>query len=382
MKIEQVRAVLLSYDCPPEDELLWVGGRIDTWDAALVEVVTADGITGLGEVAQGIMAAAAVPGVVDSLTPYLIGPEFVDPADVSAHLRARTAFWSRGGVSAGVLGAVEAACWDAAGKAAGVPAHRLMAPDAPPPDALGCYASGGLGRTTEQVLAWVRGQHEAGHTRVKFRAMADADQTEDLVRAVAAAAPAGLGLVLDLVQGCASRPWSRPDVLRVADVAAEHGLLWLEEPCHADDVDGYAAVRAAARLPVSGVESYSTVREFDQLIGAGGVDIAQPDASMLGGPSRFLEVAGRARAADVDIVPHIWGSTVTLMTNLHTAIAAGLPLVEWCTLTNPLRDATAVEDLFEPGGLVRPPTAPGLGVRLPDDPGRFAFRPGRGHVIA
>jgi hypothetical protein len=55
-----------------------------------------DQFTGLGEVSQGTMAAAAVPGVVDCLRPYLIELEFSEPSEVSRWLRDRTAFWSRG----------------------------------------------------------------------------------------------------------------------------------------------------------------------------------------------------------------------------------------------------------------------------------------------
>src|SRR5687768_11129934 len=95
--VDTLRAVLLSHRYAPGEELTWVGGVIRSWDAALVEVTLSDGTTGIGEAGAGIMAAVAVPGLVEAYRPYLEGRTFTNPLDVGDHLRAYTAFWSRGG---------------------------------------------------------------------------------------------------------------------------------------------------------------------------------------------------------------------------------------------------------------------------------------------
>jgi L-alanine-DL-glutamate epimerase-like enolase superfamily enzyme len=372
--------VLLSSYLGPGTDLVWVGGRIESWDAALIELVVDDGLSGLGEVAQGIMAAAAVPGVLDALRPYLVGRELPGPRELSRLLQDRTAFWSRGGLCSGVIGAIELAAWDIAGKRAGRPSYELMGDRRP--ERLEVYASGGLGRTVDQVLAWVAEQEDAGFGTVKFRAMQDPATTLALLDQVVPCLR-GTRFVLDAVQGCASRPWPADEAVRVGRRVGSYGGRWFEEPCRAEDVSGYVAVRRAAGVPVSGVESYGTVAEFERLIGAGGVDIAQPDAGMLPGPSAFQEVAARAAAGGLGCVPHVWGSGVALMGNLHTALATdGVDLFEWCTLANPLRDALVVEPPKLEHGYVHPPTAPGLGVALgPGVQQRYPYRPGHGHVI-
>ena len=288
MKVTGVRAVLLSYYMGPDTELVWVGGRIESWDAALVELVVDDQVAGLGEVSQGIMAAAAVPGVVDALRPYLLGLEFSEPSEVSRTLRDRTAFWSRGGLCSGVIGAAELAAWDCAGKQEGRPSYQLMGKRRLP--SLELYASGGLGRTFDQVAAWASAQLDAGFRTVKFRAMSDPDTTLALL-AFLGPKLGGASFVLDAVQGCASHPWSTDDAIRVGREVSARGGLWYEEPCRAEDIAGYAAVRRAVDVPVSGVESYGTVAEFERLIEADGVDLVQPDAGMLPGPSALQEVA-------------------------------------------------------------------------------------------
>jgi L-alanine-DL-glutamate epimerase-like enolase superfamily enzyme len=373
--------VLLSATYRPGEELTWVGGTIWSWDAALVEVTLSDGTTGLGEAGAGIMAAQAVPGIVAAYAPYLVDADFSHPLEVADHLRAYTAFWSRGGILNGVAGAIEVACLDAVAKRAGVPAYELLG--GAQRDSIETYASGGLGTTFDEIADWMFAQVAAGFGTVKFRAMKDPDTTIELLNHVTAQLPAGTQFVLDAVQGCASAPWPVDEAIRVGRAVAEKGARWYEEPCFANDLAGYARVRAAVDVPVSGVESNGTVREFAELIAAGGIDLAQPDVTFVGGPRAFSEVARLASDAGLDCVPHVWGSGVTFAANLHTVLAEpGVELFEYCTLPNPLRDALLVEPVGFDSGRLRAPTAPGLGVQLtPEIENRYPFVAGGGHVI-
>ncbi len=382
LTVAALRTVLLSARYPAGEELRWVGGVIRSWDAALVEVTLSDGTTGLGEAGAGIMAATAVPGIVASFEPYVLGAEFGSPLDVGDHLRAYTAFWARGGILNGVAGAIETACLDAVGKRCGVPAYEILG--GARHDSIEAYASGGLGTTFDEVEAWAASQLDGGFGTVKFRAMKDPDTTVRLLDHVTDRLPGGARFVLDAVQGCASSPWALDDAIRVGEEAAARRARWYEEPCFADDIGGYAQVRAALDVPVSGVESNATVREFRELVSAGGVDVAQPDVSFVGGPKAFSRVVRLAADAGVACVPHVWGSGVTFSANLHTVLAEEhVQLFEYCTLPNPLRDALLVQPIRFEAGRVEAPSAPGLGVALtPEVESRFAFVAGGGHVIS
>lgn len=379
--ITAVRPVLLSHRYAPGDELAWVGGTIRSWDAALVEVTLADGTRGVGEAGAGIMAAVAVPGIVEAFLPYVQDAVFASPLDVGDHLRAYTAFWGRGGILNGVAGAIETAALDAVARREGVPAHEVLGGAARP--TIEAYASGGLGTTFDEITAWSDAQVAAGFGTVKFRAMTDPDTTIALLDHVVSRLPQGVRFVIDAVQACASQPWSVDDAIRVGHEAARHGARWYEEPCQADDVAGFARVRAAVDVPISGVESNGTEREFRQLIEADALDLLQPDVTFVGGPRAFSRVAAAAHAAGLDCVPHVWGSGVTFAANLHTVFAEPhVELFEYCTLPNPLRDALLVEPATLVDGRLAAPTAPGLGVELTEAIERdFAFQAGGGHVI-
>ncbi|RLK46581.1 mandelate racemase/muconate lactonizing enzyme family protein [Microbacterium telephonicum] len=381
LTVTSLRAVLLSHRYAPGEELTWVGGVIRSWDAALVEVTLADGTTGVGEAGAGIMAAAAVPGLVEAYRPYVEGVGFGSPLDVGDHLRAYTAFWSRGGIASGVAGAIETAVLDAVARREGVPAYEILGglrrAD------VEAYASGGLGTTFDEVSDWAQTQVAAGFGTVKFRAMTDPDTTLALLDHVTAALPDGVRFIIDAVQACASQPWRIEDAIRVGHRAAQLGARWYEEPCQADDVAGFAAVRAAVDVPVSGVESHGSEHAFAELIDAGGVDVAQPDVTFVGGPVAVARVSRRARDAGIACVPHVWGSAVTFAANLHAVFAdPHVELFEFCTLPNPLRDAMRTEPIDFRDGRISAPTAPGLGVVLTAQIERdFPFQSGGGHVI-
>ncbi|WP_168207373.1 mandelate racemase/muconate lactonizing enzyme family protein [Microlunatus elymi] len=386
MRIETVRSVLLTYDNRNDPPLEWVGGRIWAWNAALVEVRTPDGTIGLGEVSQATMAAEAVPGLLMALEPYLPDDDF-RAADIGDHLRSFTRFWARGGIASGVIAAVEMACLDAEAKENGVPLWRHLAedPDAVP-DSIRGYASGGLGVTKEQVHEWVAQQEDAGFGTVKIRAMRDPQTTVALMEHIAPLLQSGTRVALDLVQGCASRPWSVDDAIKVGQAfQTTLPFHWYEEPCAAEDVAGYAAVTVALDVPVSGVESYSIRDQFEHLMDANGVRVVQPDVGMVGGFAEFRRVVTDARRRGVDSIPHVWGSGVQLLNSAHVAFALGMPLLEVCTLKNPMREATQSKPFPIANGVIDRAalSEPGSGAILPDGAEEeFSFVPALGMKIS
>jgi len=380
-KVVKIRPIVLSSVYPPGRELVWVGGTIKSWDAGLVEVTLEDGTTGIGEAGAAIMAAAAVPGLVESFAPYILGQEFSHPLSVGDHLRAFTAFWSRGGIANGVAGAIEIACIDAVGKREGFPAFEIMGGSNK--SVIEAYASGGLGTDFDQVLQWANKQYENGFDTVKFRAMRDPETTLELLDYVIPKLPSGKQFILDAVQGCASNPWELAETIKVGQAVSRYGGRWYEEPCFGDDVEGYAAVEKAVSAPTSGVESHGTFQEFQVLIDAQGVNIAQPDSTFIGGTNAFFRVAEYARNHGIACVPHVWGSAVTFMANLHASFAHDhVKLFEYCTLPNELRDALFAENISFHDSKIRRPVLPGIGVKVDAAmEAKFPYQNVGGHVI-
>lgn len=380
MKITDVKGVLLQ---APTGGLEWIGGRIETWDTALVVLETDAGTTGLGEVGQGMSAAPSVPGLVRTLRPFLLGQDPTRPRQLRHRLVNWTQPWARGGVAAGVLAAAEIASWDIAAQAHGVPLYQLLGGLCH--DELPVYASAGLGASADEVVSGMQSLAGDGFRYIKIRALRSAAETMQLLdRVESSGVTATARLMLDAVQGWVGRPWSFRDVVRVGRRLEELNAVFYEEPLRSDDIDGYARLRRTVNVPLAGVETYPSPTEFARLIDGQGVDVVQPDATIVGGVEALHAVASMAMARNVRVIPHTWASGVSAMANFHAAFShPGVEMLELNTYAPPLLSELLTEPLRLADGVLRPPTQPGLGVRLtPDIVERYPFtREGEGILV-
>ena len=166
-------------------------------------------------------------------------------------------------------------------------------------------------------------------------------------------------------------------------VAAELGRLdfrWFEEPVPPEDKASYRALRDTSPVPVAGGEAEFTRYGFAELIGAGCVDVAQPDLAVAGGISEWQKIHTIAQVAGVTVIPHIWGSGVALAAalqvlaatppNPYTAMTVPLqnePVLEFDTTDNPLRRDLLTDPITLQQGRVAVPATPGLGVTVDRD---------------
>jgi L-alanine-DL-glutamate epimerase-like enolase superfamily enzyme len=343
----------------------WSGGDIPMFTACLVRVHTDAGITGLGETYGGLLAPEPAKAIIEHFEALAIGLSAEDVTGVWDRFYMGSLFWARSGLGVSVLGAIEMALWDINGKALGLPAHRLMGGKVH--DRLRIYASGGLDGSNDQFRAELEGYLEAGFTAMKIRG--GYGPRFDGPRAELARRTIGDNrfLMMDLVQGHNPKPFSAAEAIAVAESVAGAGLTWLEEPCAAYDYDGYAAVRAHAKMPISGGESSTTIHEFKHFFDRGALDIAQPDTAHCGGMLEFKRIATTADAAGVRVVPHVWGSGPALTSNYHVAFTTpNVFMVEYPTIHNPLRHELLVEPLKVVDGFLEAPSAPGLGLEISD----------------
>lgn len=360
MKITKARAILLQ---APTPGLSWIGGPLETWDVALVELTTDEGITGLGEVTQGAFGAVSVPGIVEAMAPFVVGEDPTSPRRFRERLYNRTLFWARGGITAGVVSALEIAAWDIAGKVAGLPVHRMLGGGRD--ETRRVYASAGLGSSVDEVVTNFKEQKEAGYSLIKVRALRDAPSTMDLLDALADHCTGDTRLLLDGVQGSTGKSWSLNDAITIGRRLSDLNALLFEEPFRAEDVENYARLRRAVEVPLAGAETYTSAAEFRRIIDADGLDVLQPDATIVGGIGELHRVAELGRSRGLVTIPHTWGSAVTVAANWSAAFAfPDLEIVEFNTYENPLISDLFVEAPRIIDGVASAPTAPGLGVQL------------------
>ncbi|MCW5852130.1 MAG: mandelate racemase/muconate lactonizing enzyme family protein [Anaerolineae bacterium] len=375
-RISRIRPVLLSapYAWPGNLEVqrhLPTGYRT----IGLVEVTLDDGTTGLGEGYLAVFAPAVFVAIVDLIAPYLLGR---DANQIHARYRDMcqvTDYWSLQGAARHVISALEIALLDARAKQLGVPAHALLGGRAV--EAMRLYGSGGDSITLEDMQAELDLLSERGIGVFKIRARNH--QVDKTVWTLDHAARRGIAVAVDMTQNLANPAQTVGDVVRFLDAVqarTAHPLFFLEEALGPADVDSFPALRARTSTRIAGGEIVTTAQELCQRVRRGLYDLAQPDATVIGGVYQTLEVFAACRQHGCETVVHCWGSAVGLLANYHAAFAGGGRLAEWPMPAYDLREVLLVEPLRIQDGALRPPTAPGLGVQLtPEIEARYPFRP-------
>jgi L-alanine-DL-glutamate epimerase-like enolase superfamily enzyme len=137
----------------------------------------------------------------------------------------------------------------------------------------------------------------------------------------------------------------------------------------------YPALRDTVPVKIAGGEIVTTPQEMTDRIEMDWYDIAQPDATVIGGISAVLSVFKAAERNNIEVLVHCWGGPVGMMANYHTAIAGGGTMAEWPMPRYPLRDALLEHPWQIENGLLHLPESPGLGLQLtPEIEEKYKFR--------
>ncbi len=379
MKVREVKAVWLRCPIPPERQHVSDFGRVESFDMALVEVTTEDGLSGFGEAKAAVGSAAVCAALVScvnrELRPLLVGQ---DARRISALWesmysggRARYALergrsfpvLGRRGLTVCAMSGVDMALWDLLGKALGVPILQLLG--GPCRDRMPAYASGGWA-AAEGIGDELGRYVEEGFGAVKMRVGAMDGDVATSVQRVRAAREA-LGLEVDLMAD-AHGTFSVPEAKRFLREIEDCALGWLEEPVTPDDHRGMAEVRASTATPIAAGESEFTRFDFRDLIEARAVDVLQPDLAICGGVTEGLRIAHLASAHQLALAPHLWGSAVLVAAGLQLAFASpSATVLEFSLGANPLLRELTEESIEVKEGTIEAPKRPGLGVTPKQD---------------
>ncbi len=141
-------------------------------------------------------------------------------------------------------------------------------------------------------------------------------------------------------------------------------LLWIEEPLHPDDLEGYRRLTASSRVPIAAGEEESGRHAFRRLLDVG-IDILQPDLGRCGGITEAVRIAQLAEDHHKVVIPHAFKSGITMAACAH--FAASIPngkMIEYTTSTSPLARELVANMLPLSNGFVEVTDQPGLGIEL------------------
>lgn len=369
MKITNVETILLSYRYQPDELWNWSGGATMQRNSVLVRVTVDDTITGLGEIGESAYLPRAIEQIIAlRFKPMLLGENPFDVEKLWQKMYVQSAHYGRRGVIPTVISGIDIALYDIMGKVLRRPVYDLIGGRYR--RRFKAYASGGMNKTIDQLAEEAKSYVENGYFGFKVR-IGREDPEEDiyLVRELRKRVGTRPSLLVDAGQCYTNFPWTYDTACRVCKKLEDCDLYWLEEPLHPDDIDGYQRLTANTSIPIAAGENEFVRYGFKDLIVRRAVDIIQPDVTRSGGISECKRIAAIASAHHMRCAPHIFGSGVGFMANMHFIASTPLAFImEYDQTLNPLRDELLIKQpVYKDGYISLIEDLPGLGVELREE---------------
>src|SRR5947208_10330700 len=226
----------------------------------LVAVLSDEGLTGLGSV---FTSDHLVRGALKLLEPLLLGEHALEPERVTEKLHQHTFWQGRGGSVTHTISGIDMALWDLLGKATVQPVGRLLGGRYR--DRVRPYASL-LMRRPERMPDELLPVKAQGFRAFKIGWGPFGKKSPAVDEAIVRAAREAVGpeslLMVDAGASDAFWPQNYKWALRTAEMLADFDVTWFEEPLHPDALEGYVALRRAARVPIAGGECLTRRQSF------------------------------------------------------------------------------------------------------------------------
>lgn len=265
---------------------------------------------------------------------------------------------------------IEAAIWDAMGKALNTSVATLFGGAT---SSIPAYASTGAAMSAERRAESARLIRDRGFKAMKIRVpQTDLKLGIATLAAIRDVVGSDIEIMVDLNQawrmpGDTRRSLDLVDVMRFVDACADYDVYWVEEPLPMEDIEGLKRLRDRG-VRIAGGEMVRTLPELLNLLEQDALDVYQPDVVLAVGLERTRIIAGLAQAKNRIFTPHTWSNGYGLMANLQvTAGLGGAPFIEF-PYDPPTWDEERRDFLLESPirvdsqGLLQVPKGPGLGV--------------------
>jgi galactonate dehydratase len=373
LKLREIRTFVVG-NPPPHN-----GGRYFVF----AKLTTADGICGVGE-AYGVpfQPQQVARLLEDVFARYLEGE---DPHDIERiWRRVYSSGYSQHPDLAlmGVLSALEMACWDIIGKAAGQPVYRLLGGRvherlrtytyiyARPGDRTDVYQDPDL--AAERAAEYLA----QGFTALKFDplgpysafdgrqpALAALDRCERFMKQLRAT----VGSRADLLLGTHGQ-MTAAGAIRLARRIEPYDPLWFEEPVPPDAPEEMAKVARATRVPIAAGERLTTKYDFARLLRAGAAAILQMNLGRAGGILEGKKIAALAEVHQAQIAPHLYCGPVVGAANIQLAACSpNFLILEGIERWQGFHAEILRKPIRWEEGYVIPPSEPGLGIELNEE---------------
>lgn len=359
MRISAIETYPVRIPLKPERRMITALGRHDVSEYLLVRLLTDEGIEGAGEATvsplwsgETVWGAQALIDRV--LAPAVIGCDPADAIEIDRRLdRAAAHNWF-------AKSAIEMACWDVQGRAAGKPVYELLggaqrARSVRSRFSMGAYEPARAAERARQLVA-------AGFTTLKVKVGTDAAQDVERVRAVREAAGPIPDLTIDANCG-----WLTETAIECVWAMSDCRVVLVEQPTPDGDYEALAEVRRKIEPEVMADDICFNLMHAKELVRQACCDVISLYPGKNGGIRKSLVMATFAAQhgvactigsnLELDVATAAMGHLVVACRNMQVERYPGDMLGpdyhEFSIAKNPIRIA---------GPMTTVPDGPGLGV--------------------
>ena len=361
-KIKNIEVFFLEYPFPKELNYKYSGGLVENMIVAIIKVTDSNNNYGIGEVTHGQFTHQPIIGLTKHFRDMLIGTDADNINQIWEKMYGSSVFWNRQGIGIGVMGGINIALYDLLGKNLKLPVYQLIG--GLNKKRIRIYASNGLFDNKEQLIADAQKAYDLGFRVYKMRVVEPALIIE-LVSAFKKEFKSRMDLIVDAVQGSTSNPWATKVSINIAKKLEEYEILFFEEPCRVENLDGYKEIKNNTNLNIAGAESIPTARAFKPYFENNVFDVVQFDIATSG----FIEgrrIADMAYVYNKPVAIHSWGSAISIMAGLHFSLSIpNAAFTEYCFMDHPINKSLFENEKIDiSDGYIEPPDTYGLGIKF------------------
>ena len=361
-RIENIEIFFIEYPFPKNLNYQYSGGLVENMIVGLIKITDSDGEYGLGEVTHAQFTHKPIIGLVEHFKNILIGLEIGKINNAWEKMYGSSVFWNREGIAIGVMGGINIAMYDLLGKKLKLPVYQLIGGLVK--EKIKIYASNGLFESSEDLIKDANKAYDMGFRIYKMRIIKP-DTIVNLVKDFKKEFANRMELIVDAVQGSTANPWANKVSINLAKELEKYKILFFEEPCRVENIEGYKEIKKSTTLNIAGAESIPTARAFKPYLQSEVFDIVQFYIATSG----FTEgrrIADLAYVYNKPLAIHSWGSAISIMAGIHFSLTIpNSAFTEYCFMDHPLNELLFDNSKLEIlNGYVEKPKTYGLGVKF------------------
>jgi len=274
-------------------------------------------LVGFGETYLSVYVPQIVNYCIKSFSKKLINQNPINIEKIISDLQ--IPFVTHNGLIKGLISGIEIALWDIKAKYYNKPLFKILNKDIFK-DNVACYASSGaLKLNPKQLNADVTNVLKDGFRAYKMR-IGNLSWEKDIQRVKVVKQKLGNNfLMIDAIMGSHKKKWTKLETKKKVNYLKKFKPLWVEEPLDPYNIYDYKILKEL-NVPIAFGEQYTTFEEFFSIVKNNCSDFIQPDITMTGyeDAKKVINLIKKKRKK---VALHVWGSPISLLANLHFAIA-------------------------------------------------------------